>query len=255
MEIAKRTGNEGKSAMPFLNPSAWPYALRHAGSPHRDENRAGPEALTVECVEISGERIFVVLFEPQNTKAFMTAWQNCGLGISTRHAEKLLEGVDGLKRLEGVGLGNVPEPTWTAEGEVHGKLKERIVELVKRAPIDPAKVKCETKDVFLYPSGMAALWYMATWISEIKPGAAVVLGIPFHNTYHHLLEEAKGGMVNFGGVDETGLDKFESWLEEDGGKEISWVYAEFPGNPTLETPDLGRLQKLVSLPSTSPSKT
>lgn len=177
----------------------------------------------------------------------MSAWQNSGLGISTRHAEKLLQGVEGLKKLEGVGLENVPEPTWTEEGEANEALRKRIVEMVKRAPIDAAKVTCEPKDVFLYPSGMAAIWYMANWISDIKPGAAVVMGIPFHNTYHHLLEEAKGGITNFGHVDEAGLDKFESWLQEEGGRAVSWVYAEFPGNPSLETPDIARLKQLVSL--------
>ena len=38
-----------------------------------------------------------------------------------------------IERLEGVGLENVPEATWTAEGQGHEKLRQRIVELLKRA--------------------------------------------------------------------------------------------------------------------------
>lgn len=234
--------------MPFLNPATWSYCLRHSTSPLRDEEKVGPSATTVECVSINGERIFVVLFEPQHGGAFMSAWQNCGLGVSQRHAEKLLEGIEELKKVEG-GLDDVPEPTWIAEDGSHEALREKIVELLHRSPRDPEKVKCTTKDVFLYPTGMAAIWYMATWLSELRPGSAVVMGIPFHNTYHHLVEEAKGGLVNFGAVDEKGLDEFEAWLdkEKEEGRKVSWVYAEFPGNPSLETPDIDRLKALVSL--------
>lgn len=175
----------------------------------------------------------------------MSAWQNCGLGVSQRHAEKLLEGIEELKRVEG-GLEHVPEPTWIAEDGSHEALRERIVELLHRAPRDPDNVKCTTKDVFLYPTGMAAIWYMATWLSELRPGSAVVMGIPFHNTYHHLVEEAIGGLVNFGAVDKNGLDEFEAWLDKEQaeGRKVSWLYAEFPGNPSLETPDIDRLKAL-----------
>jgi hypothetical protein len=55
-------------------------------------------------------------------------------------------------------------------------------------------------------------------------------------------------MKHFGKVDEQGLTLFENWLKEErqGGRTVSYVFVEVPGNPTLETPDTHRLKKLVS---------
>jgi cystathionine gamma-synthase len=95
---------------------------------------------------------------------------------------------------------------------------------------------------------MAAIFHSTNLLVKYRPGVAVVLGIIFHNTYHHLIEECPQGMKHFGKVDEDGLTLFENWLKEERqeGRPVSYVFVEVPGNPTLETPDTYRLKKLVS---------
>lgn len=160
---------------------------------------------------------------------------------------KLFEGIDGLKKIEG-GLENVLELMWMKEGGVYGVLRERILELLYRVLIDFEKVICMVKDVFLYLIGMVVIWYMVNWFFEICFGVVVVLGILFYNMYYYFLEEVKGGMVNFGGVDEKGLDEFEVWFDKEMEvrRKVSWVYVEFLCNLLLEIFDIECLKKLVS---------
>jgi cystathionine gamma-synthase len=83
---------------------------------------------------------------------------------------------------------------------------------------------------------------------EYRPGTAVLLGIVFHNTIHHLAEiAAPTGYKHFGPVDGAGIDAFESWLEAEtkAGRTVSYVFVEFPSNPLLASADLHRLRKLV----------
>ena len=177
----------------------------------------------------------------------MLTWQNPGLGISLRGAEHLLKGMDTIKDIPfEAGAETLPLPSGTPESQFHDALRGRIVELLHRAPRD--NVKCMPKDVFLYPTGMAAIFHSSTLLSKHRPGTIVLLGVVFHNTYHHLIEECPQGMKHFGRTDSQGLSVFEEWLkkEKEEGRSPSYVFVEVPGNPTLETPDMGHLKKLVS---------
>ncbi|KAJ6438055.1 decarboxylase [Purpureocillium lavendulum] len=61
-----------------------------------------------------------------------------------------------------------------------------------------------------------------------RPGTIVVLGIVFHNTHQHLMEESPYGWKHFGRIDQEGLDAFESWLNEEtkNHRDVSFVLAE-----------------------------
>lgn len=202
-----------------------------------------------KCVDIAGHRLYITLFNPMRMPVMMLTWQNPGLGISLRGAEQVLKGIDTIKEVSfEVGIKTFPSPSWTPESEVHDALRERVVELLHRAPRDADKVKCTPRDVFLYPTGMAAIFYSNTLLTKHRRGTVVVLGVIFHNTYHHLVEECPQGMKHFGRVDSDGISSFENWLkgERDAGRPVSYVFVEVPGNPTLDTPDTARLMRLVS---------
>lgn len=199
--------------------------------------------------------MFAVLFEPSRMPALMLTWGNPGLGISIRGSEKLLKASESMKEVQEVEAGKnednygLADASWTPQGAAHQGLRERICELIHRAPIDPDKVKCEPDDVYLYPTGMAAIFHHTTLNMKLRPGTVVVLGLVFHNTYHHLIEECPHGWKHFGKVDEAGLSIMEEWLqgEETAGRTVSYVLVEIPGNPNLETPDMYRLKELVGI--------
>ena len=262
MEVGKKLGIEGKGVFLYLNPDMWPYTVRHATHSLREEHILKPGDLELRCVDVAGHRLYAIFYEPQHVFGVMLSWGNPGLGLSIRGGEQLLlKGLDDLKEVpldkdQIDQVAPLPEPTWTPESEAHDGLRERIAHLVNRAPNanTPPTVEVSHKHVFLYPTGMAAIHQSSRRVLEHRPGTIVVLGVVFHNTYHHFLEESPHGFKHVGKVDDKSIDEFESWLDEQSeqNKPVSYVIVEVPGNPTLETPDLVRLKKLVSLHSVMP---
>ena len=228
----------------------WAYTTRHATArAHRKEHTLQPADLTFKCVQIADHLLYLVLFDPQHASAVKESWGNVGLGLSVRAAEQLLEGIDNLVEVPVPDANSPPPPTWTPEIDAHGALRDRIASLVNRAPRRAAAaVECAPSDVFLYPTGMGAVHHSVHTVIRHRPGTVVVLGVVFHNSHHHLLEESPHGFKHVGRVDPEAMDEFEDWLVAQAveGKPVSYVLVEFPGNPTLDTPDLARLKRLVS---------
>lgn len=219
-------------------------------SHRKKEDKLADGDLAFKIVDINGVRLYVVTYPTEKSKGVIGAWQNPGLGISTRTAEYLLDFVDDLKEVEWSGdLAELPPPTYLPENESHGKLRERITSLLHRAPIDPAKVKVTPEDVYLYATGMAAIYHLNKALMTRHTGTVLVLGAIFHNTWH-LFEESPRGMKHFGDCSASGgvLDKVEEYLEAEKkkGKKISFVFTEFPSNPICVSVDLKRLRQLVS---------
>lgn len=236
---------EGSSCLFYLNPIMWPYTTSHVQNPQRKQHATSPDNLTFKVVDIAGHRLYAVLFSPQYTMALIGSWGTPGLCISIRGAERLLKGIDTAVEVPYTkGDAAVPAPTWTPEGPAHAPLRQRIVDILRNGAVDPAKVQCETKDVFLYPSGMGAVFHSKNLVQEYLPGGHnVELGVVFHNTHELMHEESAGKFKHLGKVDRAALDEMEAWLA--GGGKITYTIVEFPGNPTLESVDLARLKKLV----------
>ncbi|KUI57558.1 hypothetical protein VP1G_04889 [Cytospora mali] len=237
--------------LPFTDPAVFAMHREYALSEHRKEHRlAGLGELTFRVVDIHGVRLYCVVYPVAKTKGVVGVWQNVGVGISTRVAEELLPYVDeDFKVVEWSGdLDDVPPPTYLPECEAHGKLRERITGLLHRAPIDPEKVKVTPDDVYLYQTGMAAIYRLNEVLVQRDPGTILVLGSVFHNTFH-LYEEAPSGMKHFGQCDAASgvMDKVEEYLEAHyrEGKTVSYVFLEFPSNPILVSADLKRLRQVA----------
>ena len=248
--VSQKLGIEGKGCMAYLNPDMWPYTRSHVANPAREEHAISPDDVELRCVDVAGHRLYLVLFRPEHFRAVLLSWSNPGVGLSIRHAEALLAGVDDMREVPFDSLDQQPPPppTWTPETAAHAGLKERLVQLMHRAAIDPAKVTCAVDDVYLYPTGMAAVWHAINTMQAYRPGWCVVLGLVFHNTYHHMLEEFPGRFKFFGHPGEQGVDALETWLEEvtKAGQAVSFLFAEVPGNPTVDTADMHRVKALVS---------
>ena len=224
----------------------WPYTSGHVQHVMRKENAISSDKLIFKVIDIADHRLYAVLFEPQHMKALSLTWGTPGLNISIRAAERLLKGIDAAAEVPYKAGDAVPEPTWTPEGPAHELLRQRLVDVLRHGAIDAEKVKCQAKDVFLYPTGMGAVFTSKNVVQEYLPGGTnVELGITFHNTHELMHEESPSGFKHVGHVDEKAIDEFEAWLQS--GAKVTYVIVEVPGNPTLESVNLKRLKQLVRL--------
>ncbi|KAK3489533.1 pyridoxal phosphate-dependent transferase [Neurospora hispaniola] len=233
-------------------------------------------------------RLYLVIYPLPKAKGIMGVWTNPGIGISTRLAEVLLpfvptssdgdgdssspeaeQGGRDMKVLDWKAKGSdfisgtpikedIPEPTYLPESDAHEKLRERIVALCQRMPRDVELAsRLTTKDVFLYTTGMAAVFRLQeAFLNAGRRGPVVALGAVFHSTFH-LFEELEGttttngeeGFKHFGECEDS--DKVMDQLEEyakglkQKGRKVGYVFVEFPSNPLVVSVDLGRLRKIA----------
>jgi cystathionine gamma-synthase len=244
---------EGYGCFAFVNPDIFDFARESCTNKWRGENKLQEGELGQRVVDVGGVRLYVLTFEMRRYAAVKLTWVNPGTGVTTRLAEALLPALErgDVKEVEIVD-GKIPEPSWLEEGEAHGVIRKRIVGLLKRAPLGEEKAALvKEEDVFLYPTGMASIWWMHNYLQKWRPGTVVFVGSVFQNTFR-LLQEAPGGYKHFGKVDGEGrgLDELESYLESEAkeGKKISYLFVEFPSNPILVSADLNRLRRLVCFP-------
>lgn len=236
----------------FTDPAAFSNHRTYSLSHHRKDKRLNEGDLAFKVVDIRHVRLYCVVYPLAKTPGVMGVWQNTGTGLSTRTAEELLQYIDGdfeIVDWSADDLNNVPPPTYLPESEAHGQLRKRISDLLQRQPLDPDKVKVTESDVYLYPTGMAAIYRLNEALIQRDPGTVLVLGSIFHNTYH-LFEEAPGGLQHFGDASATSgvLEKVEAYLSEHykQGNTVSYVFVEVPSNPILVTVDLTRLRNLAN---------
>lgn len=233
--------------MAYFNPMMWRYTAQHVQHRLRKEHSISPDQLIFKAVDIAGHRLYAVLYDKQHGKALALSWKTPGIGLSIRAAEYLLQHIDTMAEVNST-FDAPPEPTWTPESLAHSALRQRVVDLLHHGAIDPSNVTCKANDVFLYPTGMAAVFHSSNILQEYIPdGMNVELGVVFHSTHELLYEDSVNGWKHFGRVDAASLDSMEAWLQA--GNRVAYTIVEFPGNPTLESVDLRRLKKLVSIQS------
>lgn len=246
----------------FLHPDTFAAHRTYSTSHHRKEHRLIDADLGFHVVDIRGVRLYCVVYALAKTPGAVGIWQHTGTGVSTRLAEALVPFVEtdfalvDWEKKEAAAdgndnLGDVPAPTYLPEGAAHAQLRRRIRDLLHRAPVDPDKVAVQDGDVYLYQTGMAAIYRLMEALARRDPqGTVLGLGSIFHNTYH-LLEETPGGMKHFGVCDAASgvMDKIEAWLEGHyrEGKTVGYAFLEFPSNPLLVSADLKRLRQIVSM--------
>lgn len=274
--------------IPLTLPLPSPPPGSHPGQEEGDE-----EEFEGLCAEGNGEvvRLFGIGYPLARAPGAVGVWQNYGVGVSSRLAAALLPAVHAGRarvlpwRADGATLlrlsssegkdedlpGPTPEGTFLPLGKAHAALKRRISDLAAKGAAagdgrgqdegraDGGKengVKVTEEDVWLYPTGMAAIYRLHRALLEAcgGRGTVVVLGSVFHNTWH-LATENEGGMKHFGRCDpDSGvMEALEAWLEEEkaAGRKVAYVIAEFPSNPILVSVDLVRLREVVSFFSLS----
>ncbi|KAJ6515540.1 pyridoxal phosphate-dependent transferase [Mycena sanguinolenta] len=234
----------------FTDPDIFSVAQEYAFSHHRKEPKLVPADLIFKVVDVAGIRLYCVGFPVAKTPGINGVWQDFGTGVSTRLSEHLLTQVDTLIEVpcDVAGDGDVVQTaTYLPETAAHQALRERIVGLLKCASVVPQKAVA-LHDVYLYPTGMAAIHGMHRAVMQVRKGPMVGLGAMFVATYW-LFSEFPDGFKHFGQCDaQSGvMDKLEIYLQEETkvGRKVSYIFTEFPSNPILVSVDLKRLRQIA----------
>lgn len=143
-------------------------------------------------------------------------WQHAGENVSSRVAVQILEG-----RV-------VP----VTESRERTDVKRRVAEFQR----------VSEKDVFLFPSGMAAM--AAAWrLSQtISAGSSCQYGFPYVDTLKIQQRFTKHSCLFLPLGNETEFEQLENLSRQ---KKLSAIFCEVPTNPLLKTPDLNHLRQIA----------
>ncbi|KAI6348460.1 hypothetical protein MCOR25_010807 [Pyricularia grisea] len=196
----------------------------HACSSFRDDKDRVKDASeiseTVVRVKLGSDtvKLHVVTGPAANRKAMVCSWQVLGSGASTRLAEALLPVVETSLEVVGAGRGGeLSPPSGLPEDHSHAALRQRILYLLQRSPIDAARAaQLRPADVYLYPSGMTAIVRNHEAMVTYRPGKVLCLGAVFKHTWVQFTEGGGDGMKHFGACqDDDFISQVGEWLEDD----------------------------------------
>ncbi|MEZ5300893.1 MAG: PLP-dependent transferase [Verrucomicrobiales bacterium] len=195
--LAGELAGEGEACLAFPSDAA---AARCAAF-------AGPGARAAK----SERGVWAAIFPESARKRAFAAWRYLGEGVSSRRSE--------------AALGGPPEPA--GSGDARRAIKARVAEHAGR----------QAGEVFLFPSGMAAIAALHRAACAAMPGRATAqFDFPYVDA---LRVQREFGAAQFYPVgDAAALADLERRL---GAGEIGAVFTEAPSNPMMRTPDAARL--------------
>lgn len=126
-----------------------------------------------------------------------------------------------------------------------GKVDKSHSELEEMEKARRGKHLSET-DVYLFPSGMAAIFFSHHALLSIAGSSAeksVCFGFPYVDTLN-VLRKFGPGVIFLGMGDDASLDELEKDLKS-GATKIMALFCECPSNPLLKTPNLSRIRALA----------
>ncbi|TRX89229.1 hypothetical protein FHL15_009927 [Xylaria flabelliformis] len=180
----------------------------------------------------------------------MAFWRLTGSGISSRLSEDLLHGLETAKTYS---LGSSPihddqtGPCSQPEHSAYSTIRGRVASLLERAPVGGSRSTLTTADdVFLYSTGMSAIYNLTTALRDWPGTKSVVFGFPYELTLKIQQDFAKSYVFyGFGTLSEMELleDYLHMLMQQ--GTTIQAVWCECASNPLLRTVDLNRLRRLA----------
>jgi cystathionine gamma-synthase len=211
-------------------------------------NRISLFPLGVTCDNEKGEQgnipvLYAVLYPEESFPISSTFWRLTGTGISSRLAEKALQYTDSLQEMTdalNMSPPQTPHPVFSA-------IRSRVSDLIERAPLHPERArKVAENDVYLYPSGMSAIYHIHQMLGEWRGMESVITGFPYELTIAIMETYGPGFKFYSLGTDRE-LEAFEKHLEQlhNKGQKIQAAWCECPSNPLLRTVDLERVRRLA----------
>lgn len=164
----------------------------------------------------------VVLLDESAYETAWKCWQHGGEIVSSRLAESA--------------LADEPlDPALVEAGEnALVVLKERIASFHEVAA---------PGDVFLFSSGMAAIFAVHRILTKQKPDEPTIqIEFPYLDSFK-VQKEFGAGVIDFSITQSGGVEELRQWFA-DGGKAAA-VYTELPSNPLLRTADLAGIAPLL----------
>lgn len=237
--------NEGCFLLPSLQ-SAKEY-VEYSTSPRRD-NGVDKRPVASDQIKIRAfaakDRFFAVVFPRDKQPVVGGFWSTPGAGISSRFAEANL---NHLNQLTEITVSEDESSRSSFEGSTHELLRERIVQYLERAPLDPGlQPRPSTNDIYFYQTGMASIYKPHSYMLKLYQGTTVLFGMAFMNTIT-AFEEFGSSYKFFGLGTDDDLHDLEIFLQDERkyGRKVQAIWAEFPANPILVTPNITRLRALA----------
>lgn len=170
------------------------------------------------------ENLSVVLFDEPSYKTAWKCWQHGGEIVSSRLAESALTDAPLDESVVNVGE------------EARTKLRERLASFHDDV---------SREDVFLFSSGMAAIFAVHRILTNRKPDAPTIqVEFPYLDSFKVQDQFGNGGAVDFSVTGSGGADEIKNWFSE--GKSAAAVYSELPSNPLLRTADLEAIAPILT---------
>jgi cystathionine gamma-synthase len=164
---------------------------------------------------VDRQAVFSVRFPSAARETLKAYWQHTGQVVSSRHAERILTG----------------HPARTDGALEKRAIRERLAQLLGVEP----------SDVWLFPSGMAAIETAFRAFQRMRPTAkSVQFGFPYVDSLK--VQERLGRGAHF--FPRGDAAELQQLSHTAASELLLGLFCEFPGNPLLASPDLARIQEL-----------
>ena len=175
----------------------------------------------------------------------MIFWRLTGTGASSRLAAYLLRNSNRLERQEITDGDDADcQYAWSNPYQI---ICKRILDLLQRAPFEPSRAKrLSVHDIFLYQSGMSAIYHVHQLLLQWKGTQSIVFGFPYELTLK-MLQTYGPGCTFYPFANDEDLSQLEIYLREQSSKDClpQALWCECPSNPLLRTPNLTKLRSLA----------
>jgi len=159
-------------------------------------------------------RLFAVVMPQEAYKTGRLYWRYYGDTVSSRQSAAALAGA------------GAPDPITLGDDGAATTIRERLAALAGVAP----------GDIFLYPSGMAAVAVLHRALRALRPGRpSVQLDFPYVDVLK--VQEEYGGAKFFPAADDAAITEVNALAA---AETISGVFCEMPSNPLLRCVRLSR---------------
>lgn len=207
-QLANRFLNQsGRRGLPFVSPRAAERAaayVRHAA-------QADPQIVTIDQGPVCG-----VTVPADSFGVLKQYWQHAGENVSSRVAELVLAN----------------RTVKCSETTARSAVRSRVAEVQSTSP----------DNVFLFPSGMAAIACAWRTVRAFRSGITCQFGFPYVDTLKIQQRFPGPGYEFLPTGDAADLTKLKELCET---QSLAVVFCEIPTNPLLVTPDLLQLRELA----------
>jgi cystathionine gamma-synthase len=203
----KFLNTDGQKGLPFASERCAQRAVEYV------RNRGGGET---RLVSFNDQAASGVVVRTEDFALLKQYWQHAGENVSSRVADQILSNISAT----------------ATENEARTAVRQRVADVTDAA----------TSDVFLFPSGMAAISCAWRAVSAIASGPTCQFGFPYVDTLK-IQQRFPAATCEFLPIGSNAdIDTLEQLSRT---RPPLAVFCEVPTNPLLDTPDLPRLLNIA----------